>query len=53
MRGAEVSDRLSRRALRIVELCAWLVPVDRRADWRRQWAADLEAQAGFLRFHPA
>jgi predicted permease len=49
MRGVEVNDRLSRRALRIVRLCAWLVPADRRADWRRQWAADLAAQAGFLR----
>jgi predicted permease len=35
-------------ALRFVRVCAWLVPAGRRADWRRQWDADLAAQAAFL-----
>lgn len=32
----------------VVGLAARLVPAARRADWRRQWMADLTAQAGFL-----
>lgn len=43
-----MSAQASRRALQFVRWCAWLVPADRRADWRRQWTADLLAQAGFL-----
>jgi macrolide transport system ATP-binding/permease protein len=34
--------------MRIVRICAWLVPADRRATWRQQWMADLAAQAAFL-----
>ena len=37
------------RAGQVIALCAWLVPAARRADWRRQWLADLSAQADFLR----
>lgn len=43
-----MSSSLTQRALRFVRACAWLVPSERRADWRRQWEADLTAQAGFL-----
>lgn len=35
-------------ALRVVALAAPLVPRSRRADWRRQWTADLHHQAAFL-----
>lgn len=38
-----------RPALAAVAVCAWLVPGDRRATWRRQWEADLACQAAFLR----
>jgi macrolide transport system ATP-binding/permease protein len=44
-----VTDRPTRAARAIVALCAWLVPADRRGEWRRQWHADLAAQAAFLR----
>ena len=40
---------LTRRARRVVQACAWLVPATRRPDWRRQWEGDLAAQAAFLR----
>ena len=40
---------MSDRATRLVRLVAWLVPADRRHEWRRQWTADLAAQAAFLR----
>ncbi len=40
--------QVSQQALRFVRWCAWLVPADRRTDWRRQWDADLLAQAAFL-----
>jgi macrolide transport system ATP-binding/permease protein len=39
---------LTQRPRRFVRGCAWLVPAARRADWRRQWDADLAAQAAFL-----
>ena len=39
---------LTRQASRFVRGCAWLVPGDRRANWLRQWDADLAAQAAFL-----
>ena len=39
---------VAQRALLFVRWCAWLVPADRRTDWRRQWEGDLLAQAGFL-----
>lgn len=42
-------DQVMRRALSAVAACAWLVPADRRAAWRRQWEADLACQAAFLR----
>jgi predicted permease len=35
--------------MNIIKACAWLVPASRRDDWRRQWQADLDAQARFLR----
>jgi macrolide transport system ATP-binding/permease protein len=38
----------TRRAERVIAACAWLVPVARRPDWRRQWLADLAAQSEFL-----
>jgi macrolide transport system ATP-binding/permease protein len=41
-------ESLTRRALSVVRSCAWLVPSARRAEWRRQWDADLQAQAAFL-----
>ena len=34
--------------MNIIKVCAWLVPLSRRQDWRRQWQADLDAQARFL-----
>ncbi|HEX6322841.1 MAG TPA: ABC transporter permease [Vicinamibacterales bacterium] len=44
-----MTDRATRAARAIIRACAWLVPGDRRAEWRRQWHADLAAQAVFLR----
>lgn len=43
-----MTSPLTRRALRFVRGCAWLVPADRRVNWLRQWDADLTAQAAFL-----
>ena len=40
---------LPRTAARLVRWSAWLVPAHRRAAWRRQWIADLECQAAYLR----
>jgi macrolide transport system ATP-binding/permease protein len=44
-----VTDRALGPALAAIAACAWLVPGDRRASWRRQWEADLACQAAFLR----
>lgn len=43
-----MSGPVSRIALRIVALCAPIVPADQRSRWRRQWDADLSCQADWL-----
>ena len=44
-----MAGRLTRSSPRLVRWSAWLVPAHRRAAWRRQWGADLECQAVYLR----
>ena len=39
---------LLQRPRGLIRAFAWLVPASRRDDWRRQWHADLAAQANFL-----
>jgi len=45
---ADVIHDVSRRARRVVAMCAPIVPIDRRRDWRRQWDADIACQAAWL-----
>ena len=42
-----------RTALQVVAAAALVVPRARRADWRRQWTADLHHQCAFLESHGA
>ncbi|HUF23618.1 MAG TPA: ABC transporter permease [Vicinamibacterales bacterium] len=48
MKAADRRDGATRPARGVLRVCAWLVPPDRRAEWRRQWDADLACQAAFL-----